>query len=117
MNKKQIEELKDKLKDSKASLEKTLETFAKKDNLPEGDWDTIFPKNEGSGMEDRADEVEEYSSLLPVEHALEVKLKNINDALKKMEENTYGECEKCKEKIPHERLSITPETKTCHKCN
>lgn len=116
MTKEQLQEIKNKLKENKSSLEDTLSTFAKKDNVPEGDWDTVFPKTEGSSMEEKADEVEEYSSLLPVEHALEIKLKNINEALEKIKRNSYGICEKCKEEIPFKRLSITPEIKNCGSC-
>ncbi len=117
MDKKQIEELKEKMKENKASLEETLQRFAKKDDKPEGDWDTIFPKTEGGSIEERADEVEEYSSLLPVEHALEMKLKNINDALERIKKGTYGKCESCGENISYKKLSLIPETKTCQKCN
>ncbi len=117
MNKEQKEQLREKLEENKKSLEKALGSFAKKDDLPEGDWDTVFPKNEDSSMEEKADEVEEYSSLLPVEHALETKLKNINDALKKIKTDSYGICEKCGEQISYKKLSLTPETKTCKNCN
>ena len=117
MKKEQIKDLKESLEANKASLEQTLGRFAKKDNLPEGDWDTVFPKVEGSSMEEKADEVEEYSSLLPVEHALEVKLKNINEALNKIEKGLYGKCEKCETEISYKKLSLVPETKTCKKCS
>lgn len=117
MEKKQIEKLKKELEENKSSLEETLQRFAKKDDRPKGDWDTVFPKVEGSSMEERADEVEEYSSLLPVEHALEVKLKNIDNALEKIKKDTYGKCEKCEEEISYKKLSLIPETKTCQNCN
>ncbi len=116
MNKKQIEELKKKLEESRSSLRSTLEKFAEEDTKPEGDWDTRFPDFKG-GLEESADEVEEYSSLLPVEHALEIKLKKVNEALEKIENEDYGKCEKCKEDISYERLLILPETKVCKRCN
>ncbi len=117
MNKKNKEEIKKKLQENKKSLEEMLEKFAKEDSKPEGDWDTVFPRTEGSNMEEKADEVEEYSSLLPVEHALEVKLKNINEALEKIEKGEYGKCEKCGKEISYEKLSIVPETKSCRDCS
>lgn len=116
MNKYQIDELKTKLEKNKASLEEMLERFAKKDTLPEGDWDTIYPKTKGSNIEEMADEVEEFSSLIKIEHSLEVKLKNINDALKKIKSGGYGICEKCNQEIEYKKLSVIPETKTCKKC-
>jgi DnaK suppressor protein len=117
MDKKQLENLEKKLKESKSSLEESLLHFAKKDGLEKGNWDTVFPKIEGSDMEEKADEVEEYSSLLPVEHALELKLKSVNDALEKIKKNSYGNCESCGKEIPFKRLSITPEIKTCKNCS
>ncbi len=116
MNKKQIESYKEQLEKNKASLESMLQRFAKKDTLPEDDWDTIYPKTEGSNMEEMADEVEEFSSLIKIEHSLEVKLKNINDALRKIKKGTYGICEKCNQEIEQKKLSVIPETKVCKKC-
>ncbi len=116
MNKEKQKELQEKLEKNKQLLEDSLGRFAKKDTVPEDDWDTIYPKTKGSDMEEMADEVEEYSSLIKIEHALEVKLKNINDALKKIKENNYGLCEKCGQEIEDKKLFVTPETKTCQKC-
>ncbi len=116
MDKHQINGLKNKLKENKSSLEEMLQRFAKKDTMPEGDWDTIYPKTEGSNMEEMADEVEEFSSLIKIEHSLEVKLKNINDALKKIESGNYGICEKCNQEIEYKKLSVIPETKVCKNC-
>lgn len=117
MRKNQLESLKKKLEESKSSLEEYLLRFAKKDGLDQGNWNTIFPKVEGSSMEEKADEVEEYSSLLPVEHALELKLKSVDEALEKIKKNNYGKCESCNKEIPFDRLSVTPEIKKCKKCS
>ncbi len=115
MNKEKINELKKKLEESKESLRETLKKFADEDSQPKGDWDTRFPEFKG-GIEESADEVEEYSSLLPVEHALELKLKNVDEAIEKIENNNYGKCEKCGEDILYKRLLLIPETKTCKDC-
>ena len=97
MNKDLLNKLKEKLEKERTQIEKNLETFADKDKKLEGDWDTRFPKWNGggssSGMEIAADEVEEYSTLLSLEHVLEIRLKNIISALKKIKKNKYGICE------------------------
>ncbi|TFG35921.1 MAG: TraR/DksA family transcriptional regulator [Parcubacteria group bacterium] len=121
MNKKLIEELKEKLEKEGASIEKELSRFAKKDGKIKGDWNTVFPNFSGAeaghgDMEKAADEVEEYSTLLPIEHSLEIKLKNINLALEKIKDGTYGLCEKCKKEISEERLIAFPEAETCNDC-
>ena len=44
------------------------------------------------------------------------KLKQIDDALDKIEENTYGLCEECGVKIPKARLKVMPFAKYCVEC-
>lgn len=120
MNKKLQEELKEKLEKQKTSLEAELGKFASKDKELKGDWDTKFPeasKSSGSSaLEDAADQVTEYSNLLPVEHNMELRLQDIDKALDKIKKNKYGKCEKCDKNIPEERLEIYPEATTCGKC-
>jgi len=43
-------------------------------------------------------------------------LRRINDALSRIEEGTFGECEQCGEKISEKRLLAKPETNTCIVC-
>ena len=121
MDKKLLQELKQKLEKEKENLEETLKSFAKKDKKLKGDWDTPFPKFNGSEvgsalLEKAADEVEEYNTLLPIEYSLEIKLKNVNLALEKIEQGKYGICEKCQKPISIERLKISPEARLCLRC-
>lgn len=116
MNKKSLKEIKEKLEKEKALIEKELSSFAKKDPRVKGDWDSLFPNFNNGSLEDEADEVEEYSTRLPIEFSLELKLSNINSALEKIKKGKYGKCEKCKQAIAEERLMICPEAKTCNKC-
>lgn len=116
-----VQELKEKLEKEKENIEKQLEKFATKDKKLRDDWDTRFPhfngrEAGGAALEQAADEVEEYSTLLPIEYSLESRLKNISLALKKIERGKFGICEKCGGKIPDERLRTFPEAKTCVKC-
>lgn len=120
MDKKLLQELKEKLEKEKADIEKGLEKFADKDKKVPGDWDTRFPHwdgdSGGSSLERAADEVEEYGNLLPVEHGLEIQLRDINLALEKIEKGKYGKCEKCGKDISEERLKVYPEARFCLKC-
>ncbi len=43
-------------------------------------------------------------------------LQEIDEALDRMEEGTYGLCEICGEKIPQKRLLAKPSARTCLKC-
>jgi len=121
MNKKLLSELKERLEKEKVSIEEQLKRFAKRDEKLKGDWDTIFPKFNGgeaggAALEKAADEVEEYSTLLSIEHSLELKLKNIDLALEKIERGKYGRCEKCGKEISEDRLKVSPEARLCLKC-
>ena len=120
MNKKTIQELKERLEKRKSKIEGELQNFAKEDKEVKGDWDTTYPESAGGAggqaLEDAADQVEEYANLLPVEHSLELQLQDINSALEKIKEGKYGKCEKCKKNIREERLKVHPEAKLCSGC-
>jgi DnaK suppressor protein len=120
MNKKDTEELKEKLKQSKESVTKQLETFAVQDENLKHNWNTQFPNKEKGNKEEEAEDANEFEQLLSLEHSLELKLKDVNIALEKIEKGKngkYGICERCGEKIEEKRLSACPEAKLCVKCN
>lgn len=126
MNKKLLQDLKQKLETEKESLERELKNFAKEDTKPKGDWDTRYPKFNGNSLEEEADEFQEYEKLLSVEYKLELKLRDVNSALEKIsaqggpasggKKDKYGKCEKCGKNIGIERLKVCPEAKLCVKC-
>jgi len=120
MNEKNLEKFKKKLEKEKDLIEKELETFTKRDRKLRGDWDAFFPSFDGetggASLEKAADEVEEYEARLSIEYALEVRLENIDLALEKIKKGKYGICEKCKKPISLQRLRISPEARTCLKC-
>lgn len=122
VDEKELQQLKKDLKEEKEEIIKQLKSFAKEDDKIEGDWDSKYPDYNGAAaggevMENEAMEVEEYSTRLPVEHSLELKLKAINLALKKIEEENYGLCEECGQPIKKERLKAYPAARTCIDCN
>ncbi len=121
MKQETINKLKEKLEKEGESLEKELENFAEKDERMEGDWDTKYPKSSGGSggqaLEDAADQVEEYSNLLPVEHSLELRLQKVKKALDKIKKGNYGKCESCGKKISEARLQVYPSATSCKKCS
>lgn len=116
MNKSLLEELKEKLENEKLSVENQLKKFAEKDKNLAGDWDTRYPRFDGGHLEEAADEVEAYGNLLSIEYSLEIRLKNIGEALERIKKGKYGTCEKCGKEIGADRLKISPEAKSCSKC-
>ena len=116
-----LEKQREKLKTLKKEIEEQLLSFAKKDKKIKENWKSNFPEFDGSEtggsrLEVAQDEVEEYLNRLPLEYLLELKLRDINLALKKIKRGGYGICEKCKKKIPKSRLKIQPEARFCLKC-
>jgi len=112
------EELAKRLKEEKAKLEEELDRFAKKDYRPIGDYDTIFPQfdQERTTPDESADEVEEYDKLLGIEHALETRLKEVNDAIDRLHTKNFGLCQNCGRQISKERLLANPAATTCLRC-
>ena len=102
----------------KKEIERLLSDFATLDKDSKENWRTIYPDIVPGerDLEDMADEVEEYVDLLPQEYALEIKLKNVNDALLKIEKGVYGICENCKREISKKRLEVNPSAKKCKEC-
>ena len=115
-NNEKIKKIKTILINKKKSIVSQLQKFAKKNKDIEGDYKTEFP-NIGDHQDENADEVADYASKLSVEHDLENELKNIEGALKKTSENTYGICSACGEKINPKRLEVMPEANLCIKCS
>lgn len=114
-----LKELREKLEASKKELEETLGAFATKDPDLKGDWDTRMPDFGPSNLgdlEQESDKMEEYENKLPVEHGLEIKLRDVNLALKKIGDGAYGVCEKCGKLIEEERLRVVPEALTHIHC-
>ena len=122
MQKDKIQNLKEKLERERMAIENELKKIAEKDSKLKGDWDTKFPEMQTPGaagsqlQEEAADEVEQYITLLPIEHSLETRLLEINKALEKIKKGIYGKCEKCKKDIEEARLKFFPEARLCSKC-
>jgi DnaK suppressor protein len=112
---KQIEELKSALLTEKKGLEDDLSRIARPINSKRGDYETAF-EDIGPSKDDNANEVEQYTDMLPVEITLEKKLQDVIDALEKIEKGNYDTCENCQEVIGLERLRANPSARTCIKC-
>lgn len=106
LEQKVLDELKEKLLEEKARLEGELERFATK--TAEGDYKTNFPEDIGSEQGENAAEVEQYADNLALEQSLETQLRDVIDALEKMENGTYGKDEETGEDIVIERLRAYP---------
>ncbi|ETB64067.1 TPA: hypothetical protein DIC38_00890 [Candidatus Nomurabacteria bacterium] len=109
---------KKKLEEEKKVLLEELGGIGKVDK--NGDWDAV-PEGEMSSQEvqdeaDMADKAEDYEKRSSILNSLEKRLADINNALKKIENSTYGACEVCGNEIEEDRLEVNPSAKTCKIC-
>lgn len=123
-----LNELKVRLEQKQAELERELSEIAHKrtsadpsaPGVPSGDYEVRYPEFEAkdSGQVDEdaeQDESEEYTNRLAVEYALEKDLVEIRAALDRIARDAYGACMQCGEPISSERLRAYPEAATCGK--
>lgn len=115
LSQEQLDHFKDILLEKKNTLESQLGTFAKKNGEIDNDYETIFEQI-GDRPEENADEVTTYEERLAIEHELEDNLKEISEALERIENGTYGICANCDKPISIERLEAMPEATVCIKC-
>ncbi|PIS13578.1 MAG: hypothetical protein COT67_01040 [Candidatus Tagabacteria bacterium CG09_land_8_20_14_0_10_41_14] len=110
-----IEYFKNKLEEEKTNLEKHLSRIARQNPKDPEDWQTN-PENlniMNSDPNEQADVFEESASKEAVEKEIEDRLNEIKSALRKIEDGTYGICEKGGCKIEKKRLEVNPAATTC----
>lgn len=115
MEPEKIAPLKKSLEEEHARLTAELKTFATPDREIRGDWDTQFPAasepaatTSHSDEEERADFREEYETRIAQEQALELRLREVEAALERIERDGFGRCRTCGRAIPEERLAANP---------
>ena len=113
LDKQTTEEFKVKLLEEKNRLEKELGEMANKE--ADGDYEAKF-EDLGRDEEDNAEEVEEYTAKIGITETLEKNLKDVDAALKRIEDGIYGKCENCPGEIRIERLNAYPAARKCMNC-
>jgi DnaK suppressor protein len=73
-------------------------------------------KDEGMDTYDLASEERDREINFILSDRERVKLKQIDDALERMDEDTYGVCESCGLEIAEERLEAMPFSRLCRDC-
>lgn len=109
----QLEEFRGALEAEKDSLEEELASHGRQQS-DTGDWQGT---SESVGSEadpsDVADNIEQLASNVPLVEELEKRHKDVEDAIEKLEEGTFGMCEAGGEPIPADRLEANPAARTC----
>lgn len=89
----------------KAKLEEAVEGLAN----PNGQ--EAFPD-----VSDQASAEAEQNFLMRIREREQRLIKKIDEALDRMDQNTYGICARCEEEIPYPRLKARPVTTLCINC-
>lgn len=70
----------------------------------------------GDKPDENAQEISDYSTNVATESVLEKNLRDINNALKRIENGTYGTCKYCGKTINEKRLLARPAASACVEC-
>lgn len=116
MNKAFIEKIHEKLLEEKGKVEGELSRFAHRvktggDVKFEAEYQDI-----GTGEDENAAEVANYSDNLSLESTLEKVLRDISSTLRRIEKGEYGVCKYCGKEIDEARLMARPTSSSCIAC-
>ncbi len=114
-----IPKLKDLLLKEQDTLVEAMQTMGQLQDAVSGHWETHTDKNDNKELEKDmlSDKFEEESTNEGVLDTLEERLKEVNDALVRIEKGTYGVCIKCGKQIEEEKLLANPAATTCLACS
>ena len=106
---------KEKLEAEKKELERELGEIGRRNPSNPNDWEAT-PENiddERADKIDTADNIEEFESHNAIVVELESRLTNVNAAIGRIEDGTFGICKVGGEKIEEDRLEANPAAETC----
>ncbi len=120
LDQKTIGELKSALEKERDVLVNELKTIATPDPRLKNNWDVKhfewsenqITSKEALETDESVNESDEDMKNKALSDHLELRLKEVNDALKRIEDKTYGICEVCQKEIPLERLKANPAAST-----
>lgn len=113
-----VKEYKAKLEQEEARLELELTDIGQLNSNNPSDWTATADVSEmnTADLNNLADSDEEQEANKAIVNELEVRLKNVKDALQRIEDGTYGKCAECNGEIDPARLDANPASTTCTNC-
>ena len=117
MNKKDTQYFKIKLEKERKLLEDELATIGQVDTDRKNGWEATTKQMEVDSADENevADKMEELEENELIVGQLKPQLKEVSEALDRINRGTYGKCEVCGEVIEKERLEANPSAKKCMK--
>lgn len=108
-----LDQMKEKLKLEKSRLQGQL--LANANTAIPGDSQPKW-ENYGDKEDENAAEVAAFSDAIGLDQALQSELAEVEAALKRIEEQTYGICKNCGQYIDEKRLLVRPMSLLCVAC-
>jgi DnaK suppressor protein len=94
----------------------TLEKEIQADLAASKDASAVVKLDTAIGRLSRMDAMQNQQMALELRRRQEQQLQRIANALKRIDQNRYGVCGKCKQPIADARLEISPDAVMCVKC-
>ena len=111
LSKSDIKTIKAELLARKKQILKDLEDISSDDK----NGKVKFPEY-GDKSDENAQEISEFSTNLATDKVLQGTLKDIDAAIQRIEDNTYGICKYCKQPIGKKRMLARPVASACVPC-
>ncbi len=115
INTKTIKKIKKELKRIQKEILIDLENFAHQNENADNEHLAKFPEY-GTKADDNAQEITDYSTNLATEDVIKKNLRDIENSLERIEDETYGICKYCKNPITEKRLLARPVASACVDC-
>ncbi len=108
--------LKDALQKEQERLMEGMSMIGVMNSEIDGDWVVHTEKSDETEPDMIADKVDEIETNEGILSTLEERMKEVNDALERIEKGSYGNCIKCNKQIEEKRLEANPAALTCLAC-
>ncbi len=99
----------------KKQIRADLDDFTRRDSHETDNLAAKFPEY-GDKPDENAQEITDYSTTVMTEKVLEKTLEDINGALARIKNGTYGICKYCGNPIAEKRLLARPTASSCINC-
>lgn len=110
-----LSQIKEKLLAEKERLESELAKIGTPTGKDEADFKTSW-EDYGDKEDENAAEVAAYSDSLGLEATFEAELREVTEALERIERGTYGTCKSCGREINEARLEARSQALYCIEC-
>ena len=115
LTKETIEKLRKELVERKNQILEDLKDIGSNEKKDGEERKVKFP-DFGDKADENAQEISEYTTNLATDKVLEKTLRDIDNALKRIEDNKYGICKYCKKSIGEKRMVARSVASACIDC-